>query len=215
MKVWFFILAIFFLTQFIDALEAQPKCPQDGIGSSLGDAPAVLVKTPKGHLLVCGFQEKKDQETWYSEFDIYSETKGKYSASLFRVGALDTYRIKPFKGGLHLIELIHFRGKMVPSQTLAMNCNLGDKCSISRATCETSEITAFETDILERIKPFYKNKKYPDEAMLMELGDLAMTGNAEAIQMFQKNPGFKLDGASAEIFESIKARLNQPCFKNR
>lgn len=212
MKKTILILSMLLSTQsvFSAARTHEILCPQDGIGSARGDKPAVLVKTRQGHLLVCGFQEG----TLYSEFDIYSESKGKFSKSLFQVGALATYNIEPFEGGVHLIELIAFRGKQVPFQKLAMNCNLGDTCSISRATCETQDLSPFKTDILKRITPFYINGKNPSEEMISELSDLAMTGNPDAIQIFQKNPGIKIDGAAAEVFKKTKERLQHPCFQN-
>lgn len=194
--------------------EHKVQCPQDGIGSTKGDVPALSVKTPKGHLLVCGYHEKTDSETLYSEFDLYSESNGKYSESLFQVGALDTYKMEPFSGGINLIELISFRGKQVAFQKLAMNCNLGNKCAISKANCETKAFEPFKTDILKRIKPFYKNGKNPSEEMITELSDLALVGDPDAIQVFQKNPGIKIDGATAEIFKKTQARLQHPCLKN-
>jgi hypothetical protein len=216
MKILLLAFSIIFFSQTTLSAARTPeiKCPQDGIGSTKGDAPAILIKTPKGHLLLCGFHEKIGTESHYSEFNIYSESKGKYSKSLYQVGALDTYKVEPFDGGLNLIELISFRGKQTPFQTLAMNCNLGDQCSISKATCETQSLVPFKTDILKRIKPFYKNGKNPSEDMMMELSDLAMTGNSNAIQIFQKNPGIKVDGAIAEIFKKTQSRLEHPCLKN-
>lgn len=215
MRILLLGLSIVFFSQATIGAEPAPniKCPVDGIGSSKGDIPVVLVKTPKGHLLVCGYHEKNGKEDLYSEFDIYSQNKGKYSASLYRVGALANYKIEPFVGGVNLIELISFRGNQVPFQTLAMNCNLGDECSISKASCETQSFKPFKTDILERIKPFYKNGKNPSESMISELSDLALTGNVEAIRIFEKNPGIALDGAIAEDFKKTQKLLQHPCFK--
>jgi len=143
------ILSVVFFIQPSFSAPASKKitCPEDGIGAKKGDAPLLSSKTPKGSLVVCGYHE----EGFYSEFDIYSEANGKYSKSLYRAHALQNFKIEPFEGGVNLTEFIYFRDKQVPFQKLAMNCNIGDTCSISRATCEKEGFVPFKTDILKRI----------------------------------------------------------------
>lgn len=188
-------------------------CPP-GIGATQGDAPKIVFSpNRKVQVVVCGFETGNNPETKHlSEFDVYSVRNAEFK-KLFTASALEHFLVSVKKDLLILTELTwHSRKKWVPAFERKIGCTSAN-CTISSERCLFKKVAQAPKGAwveYQRYESGDLKGKVPDERVISNLGELALSGDQKAFTTFtQDSPPIALDGASAEEFLSIKSLLNR------
>lgn len=177
------------------ANSAPDKCP-NGIGAEAGDAPKIVMNNADGtSLIVCGWAEKTQGKTQFSEFDIYPRSRNrKVGESLFRVGAVSNYWITESNNKLTLEELAFVDQKWLSVFKFDFIYE-SEKVSRSKELCVFKKPKV--TSKMKLIRPNMSDSE------IDKIAALAYSGNPNAQDVFLKETGnLDLDGHAAETYSS-------------
>ena len=191
---------------------ADVKCPNAEAGSDFSKPVLSVAVSGDRKLIVCGYREPNRSEE-FSEFKIYSVARsGEPSSPIFQTDAFHTFKLKNFKAGLQLTELLSISNKKVPVFRSQIVCD-AKKCSPNREVCIYKGNSSANVDALKEVETYISGKnrsKVPDEMVISSVGNLAYSGNKKAQQIFFHRPEtLALDAAPSEEFEFIKTMLSR------
>jgi hypothetical protein len=208
---------LLFLTGFTPALAADPLVCPGGIGSTKGEAPAIVVEAPSDWKVgVCGKMKNSFGVDVYSEFDIYATDDDEFEEKpMMTIPAANNYSLKKGKGRLLLSELALIDNEWLPLFNREIRCS-AKGCFATRARCANQKLR-HKPRPAKSVLDFYKKDakrnsstgSATDESEIALVFAAALAGDKDAVAAFEKNPGFRLDGASAAEYEYSQRTLKR------
>lgn len=203
------------------------RCPM-GIGSLEGDAPKMSNQYQPGkYIFICGFNEDESSESaiepsgpiMMNGFEIYSFSDGAKSPQRLRtIAALEKHEVERTGEGLAFSEIVRIGKSELKTLKIEVKCRDGE-CKIEKPTCLFKRLKDIPTAQFREFKRHYngtKKDKIPNEATVEGAAKFALTGDAEAVELYLKSPPpVRLEGGTKEIFgrysELIKRLRDNRC----
>lgn len=182
-----------------------------------GDDANFEFKTKAGPVIsVCGFEDREIKSPKgkrpFTEFSIYyTSTKVTQPEKIFSSEMSDTYWIQP-KGesSLEIEELWFFANKPQGALARQVTCS-AETCTVSGARCIFKIKANSYPKALAKFEAEKKKGKFDEdgEELLDQIFAQALTGDAKALQFYEKAPPDGLDAAMAEAFQTNHKKLGE------
>lgn len=204
------------------------SCPM-GIGSLDGDSPKISNQyQPGNYVYACGFNEDDESSAALESsgpiimngFEIYSfNEKTKNPKRIKTVAAIEKHQIEKTVEGLSVIDIIPIGKTEYRTLKTEVKCQDGE-CKVEKPTCIFKRLKDVPANRFREFKRHYngsKRNKVPNESIIEGAGLFALSANAEAIELFLRNPPpVRLEGGSKEIFQRyswlIRSLRDNRCF---
>lgn len=192
-----------------------PTCPEGGTVTE-GEEAQFVQRVGKWTVMICGRKTNSFNRDIFSDFNLYYFLEGKKPIPVpFEAGAAIDYAVKKISSGLIFSEVVLIDNEWLPLFDRQMKCSTAG-CKIGRKYCANTKLSK-KPDIkqVHALIGTYRRDaerkvstgQATDPAELDLVLAAAIAGDSQAIQAFDKNPGFRLDGAATEHYEHAKRTL--------
>lgn len=192
-----------------------PLCPE-GANNAEGDEPQLRHKVQGGFLILCGKKDNSFSRDVYSGFNLFIAPTEKKPIKLPLEGAdVDDYGVIRTPNGITLQEMALIDNDWLPLFQRNVICSKG-ACKVGRRRCANAKLQRKPKSAKALIKAYSSETaqqkstgQATDPAEIAVLLAAALGGEKESIEAFEKNPGFRLDGAATEHYEHGRKLLRQ------
>jgi hypothetical protein len=139
--------------------------------------------------------------------------KGKKITKLEVFGdGIESYKILENKDSITLQTAAFVDSVYYPVFNIPVECT-DASCKMGKLTCANEKIPTKETKGIQALAQSYvsgdKKNEAVDENVIDRFFFAAMYGDADALKVLERNPGFNLDGASAESYSLYSRMLHK------
>lgn len=197
------------------ALPPPPTCPETPTTAE-GDAPQYVQMVPgQGQLFICGKKKNSFNRDVYSEFTLLYQPHEKDAVKLpLEAGVGADYGLVKTPSGFTLQEMALIDNEWLPLFRRDIRCTK-TACKVTRRSCANIKPTRKARNAHAVIEAYRGKASHASTGQATDPTEIdlvlaaAISGNPEAIEAFNKNPGFRLDGASTEAYEYGKKLLKE------
>lgn len=208
MQLWSVLRLGVFGVVALASVSAQAGPCLENSHTAAGDEAQFSYRTPtRWWVFVCGKKENSFGKDVYSEFDVLVDSGAGPQKVQWSVASSERYSIQKSNEGIALFESALIDNYWLPLFKRELKCNTSG-CKLSAPVCVHQRMTKLPKSGLSMIRYYEKEAlrkssagQATDPAELDVVLAAALGGEADSVWAFRKNPGFRLDGNSAERYE--------------